>query len=183
MRLIISSEWLHDLADQLLEHDYRSEYPDINNYDVITAIVTGMVDDVYFDQNERIEEHRWKAHVRARLHELFRNSFMHRREVARIGRGLLPDHIHGLAAEIADMPVLSGLYRLLHRQLAGHAVTISKVEFPPNQVIIIGLKYRNNPMNLPLVVEFDGLKNLIEENLEARRRFKINNALAYGTHR
>lgn len=181
MRLILASDWLHDITDQLLDHDYRSEYPDINNYDVIIAIVTGMVDDIYFDHTDRIDEGRWKAHVRARLHELFRNSFISRHNRNRIGRGLLPDHIHGLSSEISDLPVLPSLYRLLHRQLSGHVVEVAKVEFPPNQVIIINLKYRNSQIrHLPLVIEVNGLKQLIDENLELRRRFKANDVRPAG---
>ena len=176
MRLILASDWLHDITDQLLEHDYRSEYPDLDNYDIIIAIITGMVDDIYFDHNERIDEGRWKAHVRARLHELFRNSFIARHDRSRIGRGLLPDHIHGLSAELSDLPVLPSLYRLLHRQLSGHVVEVSKLEFPPNQVIVVNLKYRNNPLNLPMRIEVNGLSELIKENLEQRRRYKVNNA-------
>lgn len=144
MRLILSVDWLHTLAEELLDHDYRSEYPDIDNYDVIAAIITGMVDDVYFDVHDPHIETRWRAHVQARLLELFRTSYLNQRTFKRSDGGFFPEHLKGLTRELSDLPSLPRLYRYIWRMLAGQVVEVKRVEFPNDRALIINLQMRDH---------------------------------------
>ena len=146
MRIILGAEWMHTLADELLDHDYRSEYSDLDNYDVITAIITGMVDDTYFDVLDHHQESRWRAHVQARLLELFRGSYFNMRSAKRAIKsttGIFPEHLHGLTRELTELPCLPSLYRYIWRLLSGHVVEVHKVEYPINQVIVVNLRVRD----------------------------------------
>jgi hypothetical protein len=43
MRVVIDRQWTYALCEELTAVSYQSAIPEINNYDIIEAIVTGMV--------------------------------------------------------------------------------------------------------------------------------------------
>ena len=137
MRVVIDRQWTYALCEELTAVSYQSAIPEINNYDIIEAIVTGMVVDTYYDVHTDHRRNTWVAHVKSELLSLFRKARLKLVNIDRSDRLHASSEHYEIAEKVLQINYLDELYELIYCNYQDTNVdTVERVEFVNDTIVI-----------------------------------------------
>lgn len=137
MRVVIDRQWTYALCEELTVVSYQSAIPEINNYDIIEAIVTGMVIDTYYDVHMDHRRNTWVAHVKSELLSIFRKGLLRLVNIDRSDRLNISQDFYNITEEIVKMKYLDELYEFIWNTYRDTNVdTVERVEFVNDTIVI-----------------------------------------------
>jgi hypothetical protein len=137
MRVVIDRQWCHAICEELTAVNYQSVIPEINNYDIIEAILTGMVIDTYYDIQMDHRRNTWTAHVKSELLSIFRKGLLKLVNIDRSDRLHLSSDFYIIAEEVLKIKYLDELYEFIWATYRDTNVdTVERIEFVNDTIII-----------------------------------------------
>ncbi len=137
MRVVIDRQWTYALCEELTAVSYQSAIPEINNYDIIEAIVTGMVIDTYYDVHMDHRRNTWVAHAKSELLSIFRKGLLRLVNIDRSDRLNISQDFYNITEEIVKMKYLDELYEFIWNTYRDTNVdTVERVEFVNDTIVI-----------------------------------------------
>lgn len=137
MRVVIDRQWVYALCEELTAINYQSVISEINNYDIIEAILTGMVIDTYYDVHMDHRRNTWVAHVKSELLCIFRKGLLKLTNIDRLDRLHLSSDYYNIAEEVLKIKYLDELYEFIWATYSDTNVdTVERIEFVNDTIVI-----------------------------------------------